>query len=800
MTQPPPTIPVQAASLFDGSMSFLNRSKPQQERIPTAGQACIIDRAGDIVWTNEPWRRNGSPLPIALTIGDNYCTACRENRGAITDARKLEVALEQLLGATTEDFDLEIACITTAADSTCRHYRSLVRAQAIALNGTRCVLLSHEDVTDARLATAALHASEERHRQFFEAAPDAVFLLSGSPEDNGRILDANTKAAENHGYTREELLTMSIGDLDVHNDAQLVKQRVDSLAEKGSMTFNVVHRRRDGSEFPVEVSARTATVDGKPCIITFNRDISERREFEDALRENKLRTDLAARSSQVGFWDWDLTDNTVILSPEWKAQIGYEPHEIRDNFEEWRSRLHPEDLESTMLTVNNHIEGQTADYTNEFRLQHKDGSYRWIYVRGAASCDDAGKPIRLVGCHVDITASKQAEEERDLLTQRLSQLQRIEAMGTLAGGIAHDFNNILSIIGGNVELALMATDEAPLVESLTEIHKASKRAGSLVRQILSFSREEAPERQQVELGPIVEEAVRMVRSTTPQRITIDSQIDSGVPITFADPEQLHQMLVNLGTNAWHAIGAGTGHVNFRLTSGAIPSHMTGPPGVPADATYAILEIRDDGEGMSDELRGRIFEPFFTTKASGKGTGLGLSVVHGIVTTHQGAIDVESKVGSGTTFRVYLPPSTSVDRPGDLNSSTPSGEGVHVLLVDDEPNLLRVLTRGLQSFGFEVTAMEDPQHAVEAFRDAPDRFHAFITDFDMPGLNGIESTRIIRKIRADLPVLLCSGFLDTKTANQASEAGINRLMTKPILAKNIAQAIFELQASSTDRNP
>ncbi len=777
-------------------MSFPSDSKPNQHLLSTDGQSCILDEVGGIVWTNESWRRNGSPLPIALTIGDNYCTTCRENRSSIADAAELETALEHLLGAATEHFNLEIACIATEANSTPRHYRCLIRAQAIAIDDKRCVILNHEDVTDARLAIEALQASEERHSQFFKAAPDAVFLLSGLPEDAGRILDANTKAATTHGYTHEELLTMSIGDLETPKDAELVKQRIRSLLDKGSLTFKATHRRRDGSEFPVEISARTTTVSGKPCIISFNRDTSERRQFEDTIRENKVHIDLAARASQVGFWHWDLRANSVSFSPEWKAQIGYEPHEIKDDFEEWRSRVHPDDLEAAMLAINNHLE-KDADYTSEFRFRHKDGSYLWIFGRGEVSRDKSGKPLQFVGCHVDITTNKQAEETRDLLKQRLSQLQRIEAMGTLAGGIAHDFNNILSIITGNVELALLATNEQPLVESLTEIQKASRRASSLVRQVLSFSREESPERKKVKLGLVVEEAVRLVRSTTPQRITIESHIDTDVPITFADPEQLHQMLVNLGTNAWHAVGDGAGTVSFRLTSGPIPKHLKSAPNIQINATYAILEIADDGEGMSEDRRSRIFEPFFTTKAIGKGTGLGLSVVQGIVTTHDGVIEVDSKLGSGTTFRVYLPPSNKDGGQPAKDTSTPSGKGLHVLLVDDEPNLLRVLARGLQRYGFEVTALEDPQLAIEAIRKTPDRFQTFITDFDMPGLNGIESTQIIRKIRADLPILLCSGFMDTKTSKEASDAGVTRLITKPILAKTLAQIICEMQDPSTD---
>tara|TARA_R110002096_G_scaffold5514_17_gene25836 strand:- start:1762 stop:4107 length:2346 start_codon:yes stop_codon:yes gene_type:complete len=780
----------------------MSLSKPDHDHVATNGQACMLDSAGKIVWTNDAWRHNGSPLPIPLDVGDNYHTACQGVRTAIADASKLVAALENLLSSNAEHFSLEVCwhpkdASAPTRDNTPGH--CLIRAHAITIDGSRRFMICHEDVSEARTATAALYASEERYRQFFEASPDAVFLLSSSPEDTGRILDANTNAAVIHGYTRDELLTMSIADLDVGEDAELVKQRIASLFAKGSIAFTATHRRRDGSQFPVEVTARTVTVGGQPCIISFHRDTSERREFEHAMRENKMRIDLAARASRVGFWHWDLHDNTVIFSPEWKAQIGYAPDEIEDDFEEWRNRVHPDDLERAMLAVNNHISGKADDYVTEFRFRHRDGSYRWIYVRGEVARDATGQPLRFVGCHVDITATKQAEEERELMTQRLNQLQRIEAMGTLAGGIAHDFNNILGIISGNVELALATTEDPSLTESLTEIHKAGLRASSLVRQILSFSREEAPERKTVKLSAIVEEAARLLRSSTPQHIKIDSTIETKGAIAFADPEQLHQALVNLGTNACHAIGDGSGHVNLRLTSGPIPEHLTTAPIVPTDADCAILEISDDGEGMSEELQSRIFEPFFTTKTTGQGTGLGLSVVHGIVAAHGGAIDLESKLGTGTTFRIFLPPSTVGDQAPPPSRAKPSGAGVHVLLVDDEPNLLRVLTRGLQRYDFEITSLTDPKAAVAAIKEAPDRFAVFITDFDMPGLNGIESTRIIREICPDLPILLCSGFMDNKTSTEASEAGVTRLMTKPISVRHLAQTICELHGASSDRH-
>jgi PAS domain S-box-containing protein len=752
------------------------------------GQTCLLASSGQIVWINESWRRNGSPLPTEMALGSNYLDACRAiDPSLIANIGKLRQSLTQLLAGDAEFFDGEYS----TQRGTGQPQLCMIRAQAITLDGRRCALMSHEDVTQARLATSNLHASEERYRQFFEAAPDAVFLLSGSREDMGRILAANSLAASMHGYSREELLAMHIGDLDEPEDAKLVPQRIEKLLRDGSIRFKAMHRRRDGSRFPVEVSARTTTIGGKPCVITFNRDTSEREQYEDTLRDSQVRVALAAKASQVGFWDWNVQDQTVHFSPEWKAQIGYAPDELADTYEEWLSRLHPDDVDQVLAAVDDHIHRRSKDYTTEFRFRHKDGSYRWIYVRGEVAFDQNGNPTRFVGCHIDITAQKEAEAERAVLTQRLSQMQRLEAMGTLAGGIAHDFNNILSIISGNVELALLETDDASVQESLHEIHLASKRAGSLVRQVLSFSRNEPTECRPVLLDTIVADAVQLLRSTTPQRVSIQTEIQAGAPEVFADPEQLHQVLVNLGTNAWHAISGDAGQVTFALTKGKLPEHLHGADVPRRRDDYAIIEIRDNGEGMTEAVRARIFEPFFTTKPVGKGTGLGLSVVHGIISNHGGVIDINSEPGTGTTFRIYLPANTEEEDATRFEKSTPVRASVTVLLIDDEASIRHVLTRGLQRLGFQVTAMEDPQGAIEMLRDDPQRFDAVVTDFDMPGMNGIETAQRIQHLRRDLPIVLCSGFLDAQVSEAAIVAGVARILSKPIMSQDLAAAIQAL---------
>ena len=751
------------------------------------GQACLLDGHGKIVWVNEVWRLIGSPISVGLQCGDDYLGACRRARRSWRGIDEFERGLVSLL---REDLDhVEAEFVSTDDDSD--DVRILARGQAIVIDRMRCAMVMHDDVTTVRRAEQALQASEERYRQFFDAAPDAVFLLSGEPEDRGRILDANELAGAMHGYSREELLSMTIMDLDAPEDGERAAGRIEKLLRDGSISFDVRHRHRDGHEFPVEVSARTATIGGRRCIVSFNRDSTERHRYESELAEQRIRLGLAARASQVGFWDWEVATGRVLLSDEWKAQIGYLPHELEDDFEEWRKRVHPEDLPSALEAVERHLRGETEVYTTEFRFRHRDGSWRWIYVRGEASRDEQGNAKRFVGCHVDITEQKQAEQQRVEFAQRLSSSQRLESIGTLAGGIAHDINNILAIISANVELTALATKDTNVLESMAEIQKASDRAGSLVRQVLTFSRGDRAERRRVDLAPIVDEAVRLVRSATPKRVRIQGVVEAGVPDVSADAEQLHQVLVNLGTNAWHAIGDSSGCVEFRVRSGPLPTDVGGPDLIRVDGDYAIIEVHDDGAGIESALIERIFEPFFTTKESGHGTGLGLSVAHGIVANHGGALDVESEPGVLTTFRIYLPPAAAEEPAVRATIRKPASSCARVLLVDDELCLLSVLEKGLERFGIRVTTDTEPARALDRLRLDPQAFDVFITDFDMPGSDGIETARLAREIRPDLPVVLCSGFLDGLSTERARAVGVTRTLAKPIVPSELAAAIREL---------
>ena len=629
-------------------------------------------------------------------------------------------------------------------------------------------------------------ARQRRDRRCLDAAPAAVLVFGRSEDGPAEIVDANRRAEQLYGLERDALLGATFEVFCVGQRANSLRLHAAHLDPGDETTFEDVHRRHDGSALPVEVHVQRTCDEGCDEYVVFCRDISRRQLQEARLKEQQLQLELAARASQIGFWQWDLRDDSVQYSSEWKAQIGYADHEISDDLDEWRQRVHPDDLDDAMQAVARHIEGDLPVYEAYFRFRHRDGSYRWIYARGQVARDDAGKAFRFSGCHVDFTAQREAEEERVALAQRMGTLQRLETMGTLAGGIAHDFNNILSIISGNVELAMMESEAPELVECLVEIRKAGERARSLVGQITALSRNEDSERRSVRLGDVVREAVRLVRATTPKRIAIESEVADTAPVVSANPEQLHQVLVNLATNAWHAIGDRHGRVTFRAYRGRGPAEPAGMQ--PSGLEFAVFEVSDDGDGVPEDVRERIFEPFFTTKDKGVGTGLGLSVVRGIVKKHGGRVELQSAPGEGATFRVTLPIADAPPQEAEAEGDDRAQPTARVLLADDEPRLLKVVCRGLERLGFTVTAVATADLALDALRATPDAFDVLITDFDMPGIDGIEAARAARALRADLPIILCSGFLDPDKQKQAREAGVCEFAGKPILASDLANRI------------
>ncbi len=390
----------------------------------------------------------------------------------------------------------------------------------------------------------------------------------------------------------------------------------------------------------------------------------------------------------------------------------------------------------------------------------------------------------------DIRERERVESARERLETTLRQAQKMEALGTLAGGIAHDFNNILGGIFGYAEMALEESEPgSPVEDYLRHVLLAGKRAKDLVEQILTFSRQTDQEKKPVRIGPVVKEVVRLLRASIPSTIAIKRSLADHDHLVLADATQIHQVLMNLCTNAYHAMQENGGTLSIavgtvELAAGDKIAKLRLAPG-----KYVVLEISDTGCGMSKAVMERIHEPYFTTKEQGKGTGLGLAVVHGIIQSHNGEISVYSEEGVGTTFRVYLP-ATASDLPKEAawnRREYPMGKE-RILLVDDEKMYLEMMSDMLHTLGYTVVAIDSGLAAKDYFEQHPQEFDCLVTDMTMPGMTGVQLARRVLQIRPEFPIVLATGFSELVTKEQALAIGIKTFVMKPLVKKAIAEAI------------
>ncbi len=394
----------------------------------------------------------------------------------------------------------------------------------------------------------------------------------------------------------------------------------------------------------------------------------------------------------------------------------------------------------------------------------------------------------------DLTGRKKAEAHRNELEAQLRESHKMQAVGTMAGGIAHDFNNILGAILGNVELAKAdCTAGSPVLESLLEIDKAGRRARDLVRQILTFSRNEPPRRTAVSLAEVAHDTERLLRVTLPPAIELHMQLQAGLPPVLADATQVEQALLNLCTNAVHAIqGQGGERGSIHVEAATVqPDHRLSERLGLAPIDYVALMVRDSGPGMDAATLERIFEPFFTTKPVGQGTGLGLAVVHGVMRTHEGGVDVQSTPGQGSRFTLYFPvatgqapappsaaPAAAAPPPATEAAAPTPRQKPHVMYVDDDQALVFLVQRLLRRRGYEVSGFTDPHEATAALRTAPQRYDLLVTDYNMPGFCGVDLVREARLIRPGLPVALASGYVTAEIEQAALAEGAQALIHKP----------------------
>ena len=634
-----------------------------------------------------------------------------------------------------------------------------------------------------------LRASEERYRILFEQAPDAIFL-----EDMADcIIDVNPSACKLMGYTRDELLHMTVSDLqspEIRAEAVSVV-RNEHEKHKGS-AFEGLNIHKDGHPIPVEI--KTVQINREGLFLSIVRDISERKQAEDTLRESEKRYRLLADNVTDVIWTLDISRLQLkYVSPSAERIQGFTPEElVKLPLDEI---LTPQSLKLASEMISREMEKEAAGKEDPLRSRTleleeycKDGSTTWVEVTASLMRDPEGQAIGVLGVSRDISERKHAEREKKKLEIQLQQAQKMESIGTLAGGIAHDFNNILSVVIGYTELGLNDVAKgSPLFFNLQEVLRAAGRARDLVRQILTFSRQAEQERKPVQVSLITKEALKFLRASLPTTIEIHQHIKSS-SLVMADSTQIHQVLMNLCTNAEHAMRIEGGILEVKLLDVQIDAGLAnGHPELnPGD--YIKLSVSDTGKGIPPHILDRIFDPFFTTKEKGEGTGMGLAVVHGVVGSIGGTIAVTSKPGQGTTFDIYLPVIES-RREAHAGDEAPIPTGTEsILFVDDEPALVNIGKQILESLGYKVTTRTSSIEALELFNARADMFDLVITDMTMPHITGDELAKELIRIRAEIPIILCTGYSARINQEQALAIGIQAFVSKPVLKRQIAEAI------------
>lgn len=526
---------------------------------------------------------------------------------------------------------------------------------------------------------------------------------------------------------------------------------------------------------------------GQEAMLEIFLDITERKKAETALLDNEEKFRNLLELTSTVPWELDLESSKFTYMGRQIEQIlGYSAASWK-GLNIWIERLHPEDKEETVQFCEmEKRKGRNYDFI--YRAIHKDGSYRWIRdVVSVVMGSEA--PIKLIGFMQDITRQKQLEHEKEEMATKLQQAQKMEAIGTLAGGIAHDFNNILSVILGYTEMAKEdSLSDSAIVGDLDMVLEAGNRAKNLVQQILAFSRQEQTKFGLFKPAHIVTETIKMLRPTFPSTININQDIEIFTSSIFADPSQFNQILVNLCTNAFHAMEKTGGDLDIclkeiYLESGNLILEQNHNPG-----TYVQLSIRDSGHGIPKDVKDKIFDPYFTTKDPGKGTGMGLSIIHGIVKSFGGFIAFNSEMDKGSTFHVFIPLSDKEQTSGNNSEERVSTGKENILFVDDEQILAEMGKTMLERLGYNVTTKSSSLEALTTFHNHHDQFDLVITDQTMPGMTGADLARRMIQIRPDIPIILCTGFSSIISEEGAKAIGIKGFAYKPVTKEDLSKLI------------
>jgi len=523
-------------------------------------------------------------------------------------------------------------------------------------------------------------------------------------------------------------------------------------------------------------------------IKNLNQSIVEREHAEEELKKSHVLLNSILKEVPDPIFLKDLEGRYLLANEATLKAMGKSKAEVIGKND---SQLFPERSADVLNKVDQQVlESGEANMVEE-RVETAYGDTIWLANKSPFR-DENNNIIGLVGVSKNITELKKSQEEKLKLEAELRQAHKMEAIGTLAGGVAHDFNNILGAILGYAELAMyeMPTSAYNARNHIDEIIKAGDRAKELVQHILSFSRKEAKDRIPIQLNLVVQEALKLLRATIPTTVDIRQNIDPRCGNILAEPTQIHQVVMNLCTNAAQAMEENGGILEVEMipfqVEDSLAAKLTLEPG-----KYIRLSVKDSGMGVDPKNLDRIFDPYFTTKRVGKGSGMGLAVVSGIIKSHEGLISVESKLGEGTTFQMYFPGNdTPIQEEIIDNTALPTGSE-NILIVDDEESLVNLMKKSLELLGYQVTTKTNSMEALELFRSQPDMFDIVISDQTMPDLTGDQLAKNLMEIKPNIPIIICSGYSSKIDAETAGVIGIKAFLMKPVNQREFANTIRQV---------
>ena len=636
----------------------------------------------------------------------------------------------------------------------------------------------------------------DRYQELFERSTDANLIIV-----NNKFVDCNTATVKMLGFEhKQELLNTHPSQLspEYQPDGQISYVKANEMMsiafENGSHRFEWNHMRANGEVFPVEVLLTAIPEDNKQTLHVVWRDITDRKNDEVALKESRDQLDAIFNSTKDGILVADVQTKIFLMGNNAICEmLGYSVEEI--------SKLQVNDIHPAkdLPQVIDKFQKQARleiDLATDIPVMKKNGDVFFVDI-STSLVKISGKEC-MIGIFRDVT-------ERREIDEKTRKKQKLEAIGTLAGGIAHDFNNILSAIIGYSELSIVdLSPGSKLHKNLSEIIRAGKRATELIKQILAFSQQSTNNYSPLKIQNNVKEVLKLLRATLPTTIDIKQEIDENCGYVSANGTQIHQILMNLCTNALHAMEETGGTIGVRLQEIQFEEIEEAFIHGLAPRKYVLLEVSDNGQGIEEMILDNIFDPYFTTKPQGKGSGLGLAVVYGIVKDHGGTIKVDSKYGHGTTFKVVLPVFDNYNeyKVSEEKRLQPPVGNERILFVDDEESIALLGQKTLETLGYTVQYETNSYAALAVFGDKPQNFDLVITDQTMPNLPGSELSKKLMKIRPDIPIILCTGYSSMISEDKARELGIKAFVMKPSNRQTLAQTVrnvLDSQSESAKRN-